>query len=144
LAWAAFEENKSPRRVSPEYSLLVAHASSAFSDELMTMGDGDALAALYSKVRQAIPVLPEQPISQTYKRWHVAQLESAPLGSPQQQGFENGRWPVNPPYAPIALAGDYLKGARAEHAAESGFEAADLLLAQIPKRRTFLGLELQG
>ncbi|CAN5264304.1 FAD-dependent oxidoreductase [soil metagenome] len=138
ISWLGFEENKNPRRIDEEFSLMVVQANPSFSAELMSVDDLRAMTLLYEQARRAVPALPEYPTTQTFKRWNVSQLETAPLARP-----ENG-WPINPPQAPFALAGDYLRGARAEDAAQSGVEAAYEIVKKLPKRHAFLGLELKG
>jgi predicted NAD/FAD-dependent oxidoreductase len=139
IAWLAFEEMKAPNRVHEEFSLMIVQASPAYSIELMAMNDNVALMNLYGTVRRLLFDLPELPITQTYKRWNIAQIDSAPLGYP-----EGGRWPVNPDSAPFALAGDYLLGNRAEDAVRSGEIAALQVLGQLPRRRNVLGLEIRS
>lgn len=139
LAWLSFEEAKAPERIGPQFSLMVVHASSKWSNELKSLPEGEAMSAVYQEARQILfQELPERPISQTYKRWHTAQVVGEPLGVPANRG----PWPVSPHHAPFALAGDYLFGRRAEDAARSGEQAVELVLSQLPRRRTFLGLEL--
>ncbi len=135
IAWLAFEDAKAPERAAPEYSVVVVQASAAWSAELMAKSDAEAIEAVYTEARAVLSFLPESPISQTYKRWNVSQLVSAPIGLPD-------RWPVNPESAPFSLAGDYVLGPRAEDAARSGVVAARQVVAQLPARRSFLGLEL--
>ncbi|MBI1289672.1 NAD(P)-binding protein [bacterium] len=139
LSWVAFEELKAPGRIADDESLLIAQAGARFSDELLKLSDAHALSALYVAVRRLLFDLPEMPLTQTCKRWNMAHISSPPLGEPA-----GGRWPVNPPQAPFALAGDYVLGNRAEDAARSGQQAAKLIAAQLPRRRSFLGLEIQS
>lgn len=143
IQWAAFENAKAPERVEYQYSLLLAQAGDEWSRELISLPEGDAMAALFNELRQLIPELPEKPISETYKIWNVSQLQSAPLGLPNERGFTDGRWPARPAHAPFALAGDYVSGPRAEDAAQSGVIAAKQIINQLPARKTFLGLELK-
>jgi hypothetical protein len=51
-------------------------------------------------------------------------------------------WPLNPEHAPFALAGDYVLGSSVEESARSGREAALAVAAQIPRSRSFLGIQL--
>ena len=139
LAWLAFEELKGPGRVPPDQSLLVVQAGERFSHELLRLNDSHALAALYVAVRQILFDLPELPLTQTCKRWNMALISSPLAGAPA-----GGRWATNPPHAPFALAGDYVLGNRAEHAAQSGVAAARQIAAQLPRRRNVLGIEVQS
>lgn len=106
----------------------------------MAMDRLEALRAVYRELRRVVPTLPEDPITQTYKRWNVSRLISEPLGPPAAQ--PGGRWPSRPGHAPFALAGDYIHGSTAEDAARSGRDAAIHLIRQLPERHTVLGLEL--
>ncbi len=140
IAWLSFEDRKAPERSEPGTSLMVVHANPLWSDALFGQPDEEALGYLYEEARAVLPELPEMPLSQTYKRWNVGHLRGKPLGFPWDRGEE--RWPLNPPHAPFALAGDYLLGRRAEDAAKAGVLAARSVVAQLPRRRHFLGLEL--
>ncbi len=137
IAWLALEDRKAPERISSEFSLLVVQASPRWSEDLMYMKEHEALQEVYTESRHLIPELPENPISQTYKRWKVARPTSEPLGFP-----DTAHWPTNPEHLPFALAGDYLLGDKAEHAARSGVIAAKQILNLLPERRNVLGLEL--
>lgn len=137
--WVALEERKSPGRVPAEKSLLVTHASPEWSLDLFAMHRMDAMARVYSKLREILPNLPEEPHSQTYKRWNVSRVQSKPLVEPHDRPRIN--WPANPPTAPFALAGDYVYGYNAEDAAMSGHDAARSIIAQLPDRKSLLGIE---
>jgi predicted NAD/FAD-dependent oxidoreductase len=139
ISWMGFEERKAPERVDPAYSLLLVQAGHAFSDELIGMREGAALATLYAAARRVLPRLPEYPSTQTYKKWNMAFPTSEPMGFP-----ESGRWSTAPEEAPFALAGDYVLGNRAEDAVRSGIAAARMVASQLPARRSVLGLELHG
>lgn len=141
IAWMSFEEAKAPERVDPGYSLLLVDAAPRWSHDLMSLPETDALSVLYNEARRVLPDLPEVPVSRTYKRWNVSRPETEPLGIPRIDG--QLRWPTNPDTAPFALAGDYILGPRAEDAARSGMIAAEMVIEQIPGRKSFLGLEFQ-
>lgn len=136
LSWLAFEDRKAPERARPEHSILVVHASPSFSGELMVRSEDRALRDLYDTARSVVPALAAQPITSSAKVWKSARATSKPIG--------RQRLHVNPDTAPFALAGDYILGPDAEDAARSGVEAAKAIIAALPKRRSFLGIELQG
>ncbi len=142
LAWVGFEEKKAPERVEPRYSLIVADADPSWSEDLLKKPEPAALDDLYKALRDVVEGLPKYPISRTYKKWTAARPENAPLGIPR--GESGPRWPVNPPTAPFALAGEYIHGDRAEDAVRSGRDAAELVLSMIPKRQNILGINLQS
>lgn len=142
ISWLAFEERKAPERAEPQHSILVVHGNPLWSESLLSLPEADALKHVYAEARVAVPQLPESPMTQTYKRWQVANLDSEPLGFPGVE--EEGRWKTRPRTLPFSLAGDYVLGPRAEDAARSGVLAAQLVAAQLPARRTFLGLELSA
>ncbi|MCC5875078.1 MAG: FAD-dependent oxidoreductase [Candidatus Sumerlaeia bacterium] len=138
FTWIALEERKSPARVPDDKSLIVAHASPSWSIDLIAMHRMDAMAQVYRKLREIIPQLPEEPLSQTYKRWNVSRVQSRPMVDPDDRPRIN--WPVNPPTAPFALAGDYVYGRTAEDAALSGHDAAQAIITQLPTRKSVLGI----
>lgn len=140
ISWLSFEERKAPERADPNFSILVVHANPVWSESLMGLPEADALRHIYEEARRCLPQLPESPLTQTYKRWQVANLETEPIGFPGAE--EGGRWKTKPRSLPFSLAGDYVLGPRAEDAARSGVLAAEMVLAQLPLRRTVLGLEL--
>ncbi len=140
IKWLSFEERKAPERVDKRFSLMVVHASPEWSRELIDMTEADALGIVYKAARAVVPQLPETPISQTYKRWNVANVTTPPVGVPTVDSV--AKWEINPPYAPFALAGDYILGNRAEDAARSGVLAAQMIAQQLPSRKSFLGIEL--
>lgn len=144
IKWLSFEDRKAPERANDELSLIVVQASPEWSAKLMAQPEGDALYAVYQEIRSILPMLPDKPGSQTYKRWNVARLASAPLGTPAELGLENGLWPINPSHAPFALAGDYVLDGTIEGAVRSGELAAYMVLGMQPKNRRVLGLELRG
>ena len=135
FSWIGIEDKKSPNRIEPQFSLVVAHAEPLWSSRLITMDKHAALAEVYMALRNIVEVLPEAPISQTYKRWNVSRVATPPLGTPTPAA-------ATPGHAPFALAGDYVYGSRAEDAAQAGRDAALALVAQLPARRNVLGLEL--
>lgn len=142
ISLLAFEDNKAPERADREFSLMVVHSGRPWSAQLLALSENDALVKLYNEAKLVIPELPPAPIEMNGKKWNVAQLATAPIGQPWENGMEGNRWPINPSTAPFALAGDYVYGARAEDAARSGVDAANFIAKQLPTRRRFLGLEL--
>jgi predicted NAD/FAD-dependent oxidoreductase len=133
IAWISAEERKAPERVDPEFSLLIVHASADWSRKLIAEKEREAVHELWLEVRKVLPELPEKPISQTWKKWNVSALASAPISTPGADA--NFRWPTKPKDLPFALAGDYVGGPTLEDAARSGHDAAQQLIAQLPRRR---------
>ncbi len=141
LLMVTLEDRKAPQRTAPDTSLLVVHCTGEWSKELIGRRDPhEAMRAVYDELRRVVVPLPEEPISQAYKKWHVSRPTSPPLGFPATADNPRGRWPTNPPHVPFALAGEYLLGRRAEDAARSGLLAAQSVLSQLPKTRTVLGI----
>jgi predicted NAD/FAD-dependent oxidoreductase len=135
FSWIGLEENKAPERVVADQSLIVAHAGPEWSKELIGYDGESVTRSMFAALRKILPGMPDAPISSTYKRWHVARPSSPPLG-------RVAPWPLNPKHAPFALAGDYVLGSSVEESARSGREAALAVAAQIPRSRSFLGIQL--
>ncbi len=141
LLMVSLEDRKAPGRTAPGTSMIVVHCTADWSAELMQGDPHDALREVYAELRRVVRPLPEEPVSQTFKKWHASRPTSPPLGFPASQENPRGRWPTNPPHVPFALAGEYLLGRRAEDAARSGLLAAQSVLSQLPRVRRFLGVQ---
>ncbi len=121
LKWIGFEERKVPSRVGTEWSLMVVHAGETMSAELLDAEEGAVLERLFDAARKRVPDLP--------LGWNEAKLVRSgrsrarnPCGDLQDDRM------TNPAGAPVALAGDFIEGDRAEDAARSGARAAALVV----------------
>ncbi len=124
LQWIGFEERKVPSRTKPEWSLVVARAGESMSRDLMDSTESEALEQIYGATRKHVTDLP--------LRWNEARLVRYRSSRPLNPMVDPGtRTITDPPGLPLAIAGDYVSGKRAEDAAKSGVRAAALVVERL-------------
>ncbi|MCB2153677.1 FAD-dependent oxidoreductase [bacterium] len=126
LAWMAFEERKVGGRTMGDSSVLLARPGQKLLEDVFAASDTDALERIYATCRRILPDLAAQPLESILVRWnHAVPVKDADVR------IGRGGIPTEPLGLPIALAGDFTAGPRAEFAAQSGVAAAREILRRL-------------